>query len=92
MLMKEAIKNYSDSIGTIESGFIITTDEEGYWNINVRFTDERGREDETQFDVLPSQFDYGTGKCKALECLWKEFCLDNGYRQNSVMEIYFAKL
>lgn len=92
MPMKEAIKEYSDSIGRNESEFVIATDEDGYWNINVCFTDEEGKEDETQFDILPAQFDYEAGKCKELECLWKEFCLENGYSQDSVTEIYFVRL
>lgn len=64
MTIENAIKSYCKSCPNI--GFIIPTDTEGYWNINVLFINPDGMEDETQFDILPAYFDYGIGKCPEL--------------------------
>lgn len=85
MTIENAIKSYCKSCPNI--GFIIPTDTEGYWNINVLFINPDGMEDETQFDILPAYFDYGIGKCPELAKLWKDFCHDNHFRQNSVTQI-----
>jgi len=71
---------------------IIPTDDLGYWNINIQFTNSEGHEDETQFDIKPHRFDYGSGQCKELVSLWKDFCRENGFKQNSVLSISFANL
>lgn len=83
--IKDAIATYSKKL-QLYAGKCIPTDEMGYWNINVAFIN--GKEDETQFDVKPHNFDYGAGKCPELEELWRDFCKENGFKQNSVTEIY----
>lgn len=89
--MKELISSYSTHLQTICARKCIPTDEEGYWNINVVFNNNN-HEDETQFDIKPHNFDYGAGKCSELEELWKDFCKENGFKQNSVTEIYMPNL
>ena len=84
MIISDAVKKYCNKI---RPG-LIPTDEHGNWNINILFINSDGAEDETQFDIKPHRFDYGIGKCDELVELWKEFCKENGYRQNSVLEIY----
>jgi len=84
MLIKEAIK---ECCKQLEPG-IVLTDNRGYWNINVKFVNSDGDEDETQFDVKPYNFDYGIGKCEELEELWRDFCKENGFKQNSVLGVY----
>lgn len=85
MRIEEAIKTYCNIRPS--HGFVFPTDEDGYWNINIRFINPNGRDDQTQMDVKPSDFDYGAGKCKDLVELWKEFCKENNFKQNSVTEI-----
>ena len=93
MRIKEAIKIYSKKVQGLYGSFCVPTDEDGYWNINVMFINSHDeRDDETQFDIKPSNFDYAQGKCQELEELWKDFCKENGLKQNSVTEIYFANL
>jgi len=88
MQIKNAIKICCNKI---PRGIVIPTDELGYWNINVVFWNASDkRDDETQFDIIPANFDYGIGKCTELEELWKDFCKENGIFQNSVKEIYLA--
>lgn len=86
MKIEDAIKKFCNNL----SPGIMPTDENGYWNINVQFTNSNDAEDETQFDVKPYKFDYGIGKCPELAELWKEFCKENGFRQNSVLGISFG--
>lgn len=88
MNITDAIKKYCK---TLKPG-IIPIDEYGYWNINVQFTNSERREDETQFDIKPHRFDCGIGKCDDLVELWRDFCKENGYRQNSVIGICFANM
>jgi len=76
MQIKNAIKICCNKI---PRGIVIPTDELGYWNINVVFWNASDkRDDETQFDIIPANFDYGIGKCTELEELWKDFCKENG--------------
>lgn len=86
MKIEDVIKSFADEW----CPGIVPTDELGYWNINVQFINAEGVEDETQFDIKPYKFDYGTGKCKELVDLWKEFCKENSFKQNSVMGISFG--
>lgn len=88
MKLEDAIKKYCKKIcpGTVP------TDDLGYWNINIQFTNSDGAEDETQFDIKPYRFDYGTGQCKELVDLWKEFCKENSFKQNSVINISLANI
>lgn len=85
MRIEDAIKNYC--MRRSKYGFVIPTDEEGYWNVNIRFINSNERDDQTQMDIVPSNFDYGTGKCDELVELWKEFCKENKFNQNSVIGI-----
>ena len=86
MKIESVIKEYCEKL----CPGIIPTDEYGYWNINVQFINSEGVEDETQFDIKPYYFDYGVGKCEELVELWKEFCKENGFKQNSVLGISFG--
>ena len=86
MDIKDAVKKYCKNKAKI-SGFCIPTDESGYWNINVNFLNSNNQEEQTQFDIKPADFDYGVGKCSKLVELWKGFCKDNSFRQNSVLSI-----
>lgn len=70
----------------------IPTDEHGMWNFNVEFCNEVGEPDQTQFDIRPHRFDYVSGKCAWLSELWKEFCADNGFKQNSITKLWLANL
>ena len=85
--IKELIKDYSEYLRKVYSSRCIPTDEEGYWNFNIVF-ENNGIEDETQFDIKPSNFDYGAGKCEELEELWRDFCKENGFKQNSIKKVY----
>lgn len=85
MDIKEAIKSYCKN--KPKTGFCIPTDEFGYWNINIDYLDKNKQEDQTQFDIKPTSFDYGIGKCDELVELWKEFCKENSFKQNSVLSI-----
>ena len=86
MKIEDAIKKYCEKM----CPGIMPTDENGYWNINIQFVNSDGAEDETQFDIKPYRFDYGVGRCSELVELWKEFCKENGFKQNSVLEIYIV--
>ena len=86
MDIKEAIKIYCKNRPK-NLGFCIPTDELGYWNINVDFLNCDNKEDQTQFDIKPTSFDYGIGKCNELMELWKDFCKENSFKQNSVLSI-----
>lgn len=77
---------------TLPQSSVVATDDEGYWNINVVFINSDEREDETQFDVKPCHFDYVMKKVPELVELWKDFCKENGFKQNSVVEVYFDAL
>lgn len=88
MEIKKAIAEYSKVLNSLGS-YLIPTNEDGYWEINVLFENSNKMEDETQFDIKPCKFDYGVGKCRELEELWKDFCKENGFKQNSVIKIYF---
>lgn len=88
MEIKKAIAEYSKVLNSLGS-CLIPTNDDGYWEINVLFENSNKMEDETQFDIKPCKFDYGVGKCRELEELWKDFCKENGFRQNSVLKIYF---
>lgn len=88
MKIKDAILDYCNARPNY--GFTIPTDEEGYLNVNIQFINSNGREDETQMDVLPAYFDYGAGKCHEIELLWKEFCKENKFYQNSVTAVYIV--
>ena len=90
--IKELIKSYSIRLQNAYESKCIPTDEEGYWNINVVFMNNDNKEDETQFDIKPHNFDYGAGRCKELEELWKDFCKENRFKQNSVTEIYIPNI
>ena len=87
MLITKAIGDFCRSI---PGGIYVPTDGTGHLNINVAFINPDGSEDETQFDVRPSHFDHVIGKCDELAKLWKGFCKENGFRQDSVTEIYFG--
>jgi hypothetical protein len=87
MVFESAIKNIE-----IPSSCVILTDEFGYWNFNIDFVNTEGEYDQTQLDVLPYQFDYIQRKCKELSSLWKDFCKENGFRQNSITGISLANL
>ena len=63
------------------------TDAYGNWPINIEFHNSDGEHDCTQFDVRSSNLDYINGKCKELEELWKDFCRENGFHQNSIIQI-----
>ena len=90
--MKEAVKSFSKEVAVVFASCIIPTNEEGYWPITVDFINSDGNEDETQFDILPYRFDYGKGECRELESLWKEFCRENGFRQNSITKLHFGEI
>ncbi len=87
MLFHKAIKNMH-----IPSSCIIPTDECGYWNFNIDFINSDGLCDQTQLDVYPYQYDYIQGRCKELQELWKDFCKDNGFKQNSITGMSLANL
>lgn len=87
MLFDKAIKNME-----IPSCCIIPTDECGYCNFNIDFVNSDGQCDQTQLDVYPYQFDYVQRKCKELQELWKSFCNENGFKQNSITGISMANL
>lgn len=70
----------------------IPTDEQGMWNFNVEFTNTDGENDCMQFDIRPHRFDHIGGKCAWLLELWKEFCADNGFEQNSITKLWLANL
>lgn len=89
--IKELIKSYSAQVQRCLCISNLPIDEEGYLNINVVF-DNDGREDETQFDIVPRNFYYGAGKCKELEELWRDFCKENKLKRNSVTKIYIPKI
>lgn len=90
--MEEKIKAYCQYMQKTYKGKLIPTDDEGYININIVFINSNNNEDETQFDIIPANFDYGTGKCPELVELWKTFCKENNFKQNSVKEIYIPGL
>ena len=85
MKIENAIKEYCKIRPTTTR--YIPTDEYGYWNVDIYFTNTDGNDDKTQMDVKPADFDYMTGKCKDLVDLWKHFCKENGFKQNSVESI-----
>lgn len=87
MVFDKAIKNME-----IPSGCVVPTDECGYWNFNIDFINSDGQSDQTQLDVYPYQFDYIQRKCNELQELWKSFCYDNGFKQNSITGISIANL
>lgn len=88
--IKELIQSYSSTVQKALAGSCIPTDKCGNWNINVVFINNENCVDETQFDIKPYKFDYGEGKCKELVELWRDFCKENGLKQNSVTEIYIS--
>lgn len=90
MNMKEAVKWFSKIVMTMFGSCTIPTNEEGRWEINVEFINSDGEPDETQFDILPYRLDYGRGVCEELEELWKNFCKENNFHQNSIMQLHFA--
>ena len=92
MDLKNEIKTYLKKIQKNYGGRCISTDDEGYINVNIVFINSDNREDETQFDIRPANLDYATGKCPELVELWKEFCKENGFKQNSVQRIYIPGL
>lgn len=82
MTFVDALKNME-----IYSGCIVRTDEFGYWNFDIDFINPDGNPDQTQLDVYPYQFDYGQRQCEVLRKLWKDFCKENGFKQNSITKI-----
>lgn len=83
MFFRDAMKK----TGITYPGFEHPVDEYGYWNINISFTDNDGMEDETQFDVDPNM---EGDKCwLELESLWKDFCKEFGFSEDSITDIYF---
>lgn len=90
MRIEQAIKEYCKKRHPEDRGFYIPTDELGYWNVNVLFVNSDGNEDETQFDILPGNFDYISRKCKELVLLWEDFCTENQIKQNTVESIYIV--
>lgn len=90
MRIEQAIKEYCKKRHPEDRGFYIPTDELGYWNVNVLFVNSDGNEDETQFDILPGNFDYISSKCKELVLLWEDFCTENQIKQNTVESIYIV--
>ena len=85
MKIETAIKEYCKNKPTAIK--YIPTDEYGYWNIDIYFTDIIGNEDKTQMDVRPADFDCWNGKCKDLVDLWRCFCKENGFKEYSVESI-----
>lgn len=85
---------FDDAIKKVEipTSCIINTDELGYWNFNIDFINNEGLYDQTQLDVYPYQFDYIQRKCKELSDLWKEFCKENRFKQNSITCISLANV
>lgn len=79
----EAIKEYCS---IPHRGCTVPVNEDGYWEVDVLF-DNNGNDDETEFDIPPHRLDTGTGKCKELEELWKDFCKENNLKQNTVISI-----
>lgn len=92
MNIGDALKSYCKELRSAFASTCIPTDEKGYWNINVVFINKDGDEDETQFDIKPSNFDYVQGKCPKLIELWKGFCRENDFKQNSVIRVYMANI
>lgn len=88
MKIEKAIKRFA--IKYAEGDVFFPTDEFGYWNINVSFISPNGKEDETQFDIRPIDFDFSTGECQDLIDLWEDFCRENDIDQNSVESLYMA--
>lgn len=88
MTIEEAIKKYCEN--RPKKAGLMPTDEYGYLNINIDFLNENKLEDQTQFDVEPALFDYGLGKCPDLVDLWKDFCKENNFKQNSVIGIHIV--
>ena len=86
MIIQEAIRKYCEQCPN-GGGFYVPTDDEGYWNVNINFINDRNIEDQTQFDIRPARFCHITGKCADLEELWKTFCKENQFRLNSVISI-----
>ena len=82
MNLTNEIKSFCKNLQQNYGGAYIPTDEEGYININIVFINSDDREDETQFDILPANFDYGAGKCPELVELWKEFCKSSNIAYN----------
>lgn len=66
------------------------TDEVGDWLVDIEFYNDKNERDKTQFGVNPCYLDYHNGKCRELEELWIEFCKENGFRQNSIIQISLA--
>lgn len=87
MRLEDAIKNME-----VPESCVIPTDEMGYWNFNIDFINTDGEHDQTQLDVHPYQFDYIQRKCKELSSLWKDFCKENGFMQNSITGLSLANL
>ena len=85
MTLDEALKAME-----IQEGYTYPTDECGYWNFNIDFINNEGHLDQTQLDVMPYKFDAVRRKCKELNELWREFCKENGFKQNSITGISFA--
>lgn len=92
MNLANEIRSYSQKLKQQYGGRYLPTDEEGYLNINIVFLDQNKREDETQFDIFPENFDYISGKCPELVSLWEGFCKENGFDVNSVQDIYINRL
>lgn len=81
-------KDVMEKTGIEYSGFDHPVDEYGYWNINISFIDSDGTVDVTQFDVNPNNIE--GDKCwLELESLWKEFCKEFGFSEDSITDIYF---
>lgn len=82
MFISEAIKN----MGMASAGYCASADENGYRNINIMFINNEEMEDETQFDVCS----YVTENefFAELECLWKDFCQECGFREDAITEIW----
>lgn len=80
-------KDVMEKTGIEYSGFDHPVDEYGYWNINISFIDSDGTVDVTQFDVNPN---IEGDKCwLELESLWKDFCKEFGFSEDSITDIYF---
>ena len=90
MTMTDAFKEFAKEICDSLSGTIVPTNEFGKLEVNVEFINSDGVADETQFDIATHRLDHVIGKCDELVDLWKEFCKENGFRQNSITRIYFA--
>lgn len=64
----------------------IPIDDLGYWNVNIQFVHDN-REDQTQFDLSPSELNYNTGESPALVQLWQDFCKENKLIEESITSI-----